>query len=219
MTVSVDVIIPSKTSFNAAGMVKNTIKTLKESEDNYDFNVVIVETMPFTMASGQDMTIRYDKKDFSYNRALNLGLEKTKNHWVVFANNDLVFHKHWFTQIMLSKTCHPEIGSFSPWNSHHGWHERAFPENSEKLIVGNRVCYELAGWCIVTSRPILESIGPLSERCSLWYSDNIYIDALEANGIKHALCCNSRVDHLTSQTINFDEYITNNDKKAYLEGK
>lgn len=219
MTVLVDVIIPSKTTYNHASIVKNTIRSLKESETLFNFNVILVESMPFVTDVGQDSTIVFDRPTFCYNRALNLAIVRTKADWVVLANNDLVFHKDWFGQIMIAHEFHPEVESFTPWNSFHNWHEKCFPDNRINTIIGNRVCYELGGWCIVVKRSVLEKIGRLSERCSLWYSDNIYADALIENGVKHALIANSYVDHLTSQTIDFREYITHKDLEAYQSVK
>lgn len=219
MTVSVDFIMPSKTTFNAASMIKNTVRTLRESESEYNFNVVLIESMPFTTDIGQDVTIMFDQKKFCYNRALNLGIAATKNDWVVLANNDLIFHSLWFSAIMASHKCYSQFESFTPWNSYNGWHEKAFPDNMLALLPGYRICYEIGGWCLVVKRSVLEAIGPLNERCSLWFSDNIYADTLQEHGIKHALCANSMVDHLTSQTIDYNEYMTHSDHKAYLEGK
>jgi len=58
----------------------------------------------------------------------------------------------------------------------------------------------------------------LSERVSLWYSDNIYADELIRNGIKHALVKNSVVKHLGSATINYSVYATDSDYIKYIEG-
>lgn len=219
MTVLVDVIIPSKTTYNLASMIKKSIGSLKESESEYSFNVILVESMPFITNIGQDMTIMFDQEKFSYNRALNLGYAASSSDWVVFANNDLNYIRYWFTALMASAKCFPQFESFTPWNSHNHWHEKAFPNNWVGLLPGYRICYEIGGWCLVAKRSALQKIMPLSERCSLWYSDNIYADALQEHEIKHALCANSRVDHLTSQTIDYNEYITHSDQIEYLKGK
>lgn len=215
---TIDVIIPSKTREDILPIARQTIRSLRQSEDEMDFNVVIVESNSKNIEIGQDATIMYDRDDFSYNRALNIGIQATSNEWVVLANNDLIFHDYWFKTIQITHNVNPEYESFSPWNDMHNWHRRIFPDNKYNLIPGYNICRELVGWCIVVKRSVLDRIGPLSERCSLWYSDNIYADALIEHGIKHALVANSFVDHLTSQTINFNEYMTEVDFKKYQEG-
>lgn len=215
---TVDIIIPSKTRDDLLSIARQTIRTLRQSEDDIEFNVVVIESNWADRDIGQDSTIFYGKEDFSYNRALNKGIAATSNEWVVLANNDLIFLDDWMTTILVTHELHPEYESFSPWNSMHNWHERIFPDNRFNLLPGYNICRELVGWCIVVKRSVLERIGPLSERCSLWYSDNIYADALIKHGVKHALVANSYVDHLTSQTINFHEYMTHVDLKKYQEG-
>lgn len=219
MIVKVDVVIPSRTTDAIIPLAKQTIDTLRLSESHIKFNVILVESGSEIVDVGQDMTIKYDRPDFSYNRALNLGAAASENDWIVFANNDLIFHERWMTAILITNEFNPYFGSFSPWNNMHNWHNRLFPNNRFNLLHGYRICHEIAGWCLVVKRSTLATIGPLSERCSLWYSDNIYADALLKHGISHGLVANSHVDHITSQTIDFSQYITETDRKLYEEGK
>jgi glycosyltransferase involved in cell wall biosynthesis len=213
----VDVIIPSKSSDDNWPMVVKTIQSLRLSEPWFDFNVVLVESGELKNC-GQNLTIDYEDKRFSYNRALNKGIAQTKADWVVMANNDLWFHAGWFSEIIKAWVDNPDIKSFSPWNNYHNWHPRLFPENKSSVLIGSRICRELAGWCIVARREMIETID-IDERCSLWFSDNIYADELEKHGYHHALVCSSLVDHLTSQTIDFSKYDTLEDQKLYFEGK
>jgi hypothetical protein len=213
----IDVVIPSKTSEHNWSMVARTISSLRISEPFFDFNVILVESGE-QMNCWQDYTVRFDQDRFSYNRALNLGIREGVADWVVMANNDLFFHAGWFSKILAAWCDHPEISSFSPWNDHHNWHPNLFPNNQSKVLIGERVCRELAGWCIVARRDLLETID-LDERCSLWFSDNIYADELIKHGFNHALVADSKVDHLTSQTIDFSKYDTIIDQEIYFKGK
>jgi hypothetical protein len=213
----IDVVIPSKTSRENRDMIIRTILSLRRSEPFFVFNVILVESGE-TLFCGQNDTIQFDQDRFSYNRALNLGIREGVADWVVMANNDLFFHAGWFSKILAAWCDHPEISSFSPWNDHHNWHPNLFPNNESKILIGERVCRELAGWCIVARRNLLETID-LDERCSLWFSDNIYADELISHGFNHALVADSKVDHLTSQTIDFSKYDTIVDQEIYFKGK
>ena len=199
-------------------MVENTISSLKESETDFKFNIILVESSGLKLDAGQNHLIKYDQKRFSYNRALNLGALASQNDWLVFANNDLVFHRGWFSEIARQHENNSSIVSFTPWNRWNGWHDNYFPNNTKELRLGYNICRELGGWCIAVKRSIFDTID-LSERCSLWYSDNIYADALMQYGYIHALACHSFVDHLTSQTIDYNNYKINLDRDIYLEGK
>jgi GT2 family glycosyltransferase len=214
----VDVIIPSKTTEKHVPFLVQTVSSLKASETDYKFNVTVVESGLYPVDCGQDDTLSFDQKRFSYNRALNIGIAATDAEWIVLANNDLVFKPGWFSEIIKQHSLWPSIRSFSPWNSYNNWHPRMFPHNEAELILGHRICYELAGWCIIVKRDLMNVID-LDERCSLWYSDNIYADELCKYGHYHALATKSYVDHITSQTIDYNTYLTNDDRDLYLQGK
>jgi glycosyltransferase involved in cell wall biosynthesis len=209
----IDVVIPSKTNYSNLHMVRECIASLRRSEFEHSFNVILVESSAIAEDVGQDITVHYDG-EFRYNRALNMGIAKGSAEWVILANNDLVFHPWFFTWIHFYSQKFPAFESFSPWNDIHGWHARRFPAIAP-IIPGHRITYELAGWCIVTKRTVLDRIQ-LSDRVKLWFSDNIYADELQRLGIGHALIPQSKVDHLTSQTIDFGQYDTNEDYRRYL---
>lgn len=210
----VDVIIPSKTTEKHSLVLSQCITTLRASEPTVDFNVIVVES-DAKNAQGQNKTLMYEDEKFCYNKALNMGIRDSSNEWVVLANNDLVFHPHWFVEILKAHSNRLDVESFSPWNSFYNWHNYLIP-NPADLTLGYRTSYELAGWCIVTKRSVLNAIN-LSERVSLWYSDNIYADELKKHGILHGLVRRSHVDHITSNTINYHQYNSEVDRLLYLE--
>lgn len=195
----VDVIIPCKTCGNTVAMTLNCIQSLRQSEDEIDFNVVIVESGENIIDVGQNDTIKYPKAKFCYNHALNMGLKNTESNWVVLANNDLIFKKGWMTEIIIAHNIRKDIESFSPWNDMWDWHRRYYGDVYPDILEGHRIGIELAGWCIVARRRIFERVK-LSERVDFWYSDNVYADDLLTHGIKHALVTGSKVDHIVSQT-------------------
>jgi len=214
----VDVIIPSKTSDRIAPILMTCIASLKSSEPTIQFNVVVVESAEYR-ALGQDRTLAYDQDVFCYNHALNLGINSTFNEWVILANNDLIFHPFFMSEILTAHHSAPEIESFSPWNTMNGWHDMAMHGLPEADIYeGHDTSYRLAGWCIIVKRLVLNRID-LNERCRLWYSDNIYADELLKYGIRHGLVRRSIVDHLCTQTIDFGSYETGDDFKRYVGEK
>ena len=209
----IDVIIPTKTCERLLPILTRCISSLRASED-FDFNVVLVESQACKVEVGQDMTILYDRPTFNYNHALKLGIDVTVGDWVVMANNDLVFHPGWFSAIRSVWETMPTVRSFCPWNGQDGYHNYVYADNPNRVIFGYRVCYEVGGWCLVCRRDVLETID-LSERVDFWYSDNVYADELQKHRIPHALIRDSRVDHLTSQTVDFSVYDSRVDLLKY----
>lgn len=212
MQTEVDVIIPCKTSSDSLKrMAQECITSLRHSETDYKFNVVVIESQkdypryldPWYL--GQDSTIVWEKPEFNYNGALNLGIASTKNEWVVLANNDLLFHKGWFTEILKIYSKYPSIHSFSSWTSYWQWHDQHFQREIDRVkkadaVLGYTTIGELAAWCLTTRRELLEKIT-LHESVDFYYSDVIYADELLKIGMPHALVVNSRVDHLAHKTL------------------
>lgn len=213
----VDVIIPSRTSTEYKDMVTNCVDTLRRSERNFKFNVVLIESEhEEPQHVGQDQTIQWTDREFSYNAALNLGISVTRSDWVVLSNNDVLFHPGWFTEISRLHRLHPEIKSFSCWNGYGDWHPKRFPHVRGDFIVDDRITFGMSGWLIVVKRDLLAQMV-LSDRVRLWYSDNIYVDELKRLGALHALACRAHVDHLESQTLDKRTYNSAEDLGRYLD--
>lgn len=194
----VGVVIPSKTTQENKMMLENCIASLRISDPNISFNIVVVESEKTVIECGQDKTVLYDQSDFCYNHALNQGLSEIDSLWVILANNDLFFKRGFMQEIFLAHAMNPHIQSFSPWNSMWSWHERVYA-NPPPIIEGYGIGRELCGWCIIARTAIFNTID-LSEEVYFWYSDNVYADALQEAGIRHALVTSSKVDHIVSQT-------------------
>jgi GT2 family glycosyltransferase len=219
----VDVIIPSKTSsiFFQTGL--NCINSLRSSEHNHQFNVIIVESEPKETAYdiGQNLTIQYPKEEkFIYNKALNLGIKRSKSEWVVLSNNDVLFKPAWFTEILRVNELYPELKSFCSWCDYDNWHNIRYPDikSDELFILNDWIGYGMASWTIIVKREVLDVIH-LGEHVSFWYSDNVYADELRKYGYKHALAVRSKIDHLGSMTISTIKYDPSIDEKAYINGK
>jgi len=217
----VDVIIPSKTSPNFYAMTKECIDSLRRSEPSIDFNVVIVESEKENpQHAGQDRTIVWGYPTFNYNKALNLGISSTNNEWVILTNNDVVFHPGWFCELVRLNTVNPDLMSFCSWCDYDNWHPSRYPNidrNTTEYIVNDWIGYGMSSWTITAHRRLLNAIGPLSDRVTFWYSDNVYADALRTHGFTHVLSTRSNIDHLGSKTIQTCTYNSSLDRDAYYE--
>lgn len=168
-----------------AEMTQQTINSCRDSELKHEFNVIVFEQTDIKYSRAK--TINYDC-EFHYNKLMNIGIQLTKNEWIVLCNNDLIFHNGWLTECMKY-----DYLSMCP---NHIKEEKGSREGYQ---VGN--LGEVKGWCIITNRKIYEQIGKIDESVNFHYSDHVYSDQLRDKGIKHALIQGAYVEHLESITL------------------
>lgn len=195
---NIDVIIPSLTLPEHSLMLKNCIDSLRKSEEDHYFNIIIVESSEYYFDYGQDKTL-LSPKPFNYNECLDLGIKNSNNDWIVMANNDLIFEKNWFSEILNVKNNRDDITSFSSWNNFGNWHNNRI-KNNDEIIMGFGIGFELCGWILVIKRTDYLKLNIVND-ITFWCSDNVYKDELIRCGFTHALIRKSVVNHLTSQTL------------------
>jgi GT2 family glycosyltransferase len=171
---------------------------------------IVIETNP--QAKPYDCQTLFWTKEFNYNKCLNWGIEHTNTEYIALCNNDLVFEKGWekITDVM----GHFELLSASPYSKYNP-HPQPYKQGNE-IHYGYQIGWEMLGWCIVINRELLQTIKKLDETYKFWCSDNAYADQLKANGIKHAVVCNSIVNHIGggSKTLNS---LRNNSAQKYFD--
>jgi len=171
-----------------------------ESRSKIKFNIIIVESeknlLPFQYPG---TTTIYPEEEFSYNRYLNIGIAMGSSKYVCLCNNDLVFHPQWATEILKSFAKYQELSSASPACSIH--HPKMGFELNNGIYPGYRSRYELAGWCLLIKRDILNLIGKLDENFTFWCADNDLSNMLTVLDLKHALVSSAIVDHLDGATF------------------
>jgi hypothetical protein len=193
-----DVIIPSLTTPEHKKMVKDCINSLRQSESQHHFNVILIESSQSIRELGQNQTLKAPVP-FNYNKALDSGIKISNSEWVVMANNDLLFEKNWFSEILKASQERPDIKSFSSWNNIGGWHQTRMPQ-CEDIREGYGIGYELCGWILAIRRSDYLKLNIVND-VAFWCSDNVYSDELQRVGFKHALVKKSVVNHLTSKTL------------------
>jgi glycosyltransferase involved in cell wall biosynthesis len=180
------------------GMTTKCIQSAMESEPNVEFEIIIVESnkeyYTSTFIYPNFVKVIIPQEQFNFHQFLNIGIQQATGNYIALCNNDLIFHKNWFTEILKISNLHPEILSFSP---------KGIPNISTQEAeyqIGYKVTQQLKGWCIVVKPYIFKKIGALDETFSFFYADNDYGMTLKYYNIKHALVFNSYVEHLEKKT-------------------
>ena len=127
-------------------------------------------------------------EEFNFHRFLNIGIDKSNYNFIALCNNDLLFHKHWFTEILAISEQHSNILSYSPAALNEQW------KGDYKL--GYHIRSHIKGWCIVVKKELFKHIGKLDEAFDFYYADDDYGMTLKKHKLKHAVVSKSIVNHL-----------------------
>ncbi len=170
-------------------LTEAALRSLRGAESTVKFHPVVVESGKFYPYNSTQ--IFYPREPFNYNRACNLALRYTKNPYILFCNNDIIF-KPGFAEVMLREFEEGTL-SLSPCSSG--------KPGGRKW--GYRIGHngEVQGWCIGIDRRLFTIIPEFDEGVDFWYSDHLYAEQLERNNIHHALVYGCGVYHLESRTL------------------
>jgi len=190
MTFDIIILAYSKTP-EQKGITQDCIDSLIKAKNNVKVNIIVLESYDESVVFNDATTIFFKEKEFNYNRSMNEGFKRSKNKYVFFCNNDLIFEDGWADACFnvfnmgyksLSPYCtvtHPE-----------------FVESGAYIMVGYQIRFHIAGWCIGVDREMFKELGGFNEAVRFFYSDNIYAEQLKIADMKHALVCNAYVKHV-----------------------
>lgn len=181
----IDIVILSDAKTEALHQLTlNCLQSLEDSVGSEYFNITVVESQPHIDYS--DIRTLHINEAFSYNGHSNKAIALGESEWVGVFNNDLVFDKDWYVELMKYK-----YDSMSP---------KCYITRTQAtfgaVTKGYRTAQELSGWAIVMRRAVWNEIGGLDEAVSFWCSDDAYREQLINAKIDHYLIPTSKVNHL-----------------------
>lgn len=202
--IEIDVIILSYSKDDEMyHMTYNAIQTLTDSESQFKFNVFLIETnknFHKDYPGGYHATIIIPDGEFNYNKFLNIGLTYCKSEIIVVSNNDVVFHKNWFSEIYpLIKE--GKMDSASPCFDH--WYQANEVSIPTDIWYGYEICRQVWGFCIVAKKEVYDKIGKFDEEFVFWCQDDDYAMQLQKYNFKHALVRKSKITHFESRSWKF----------------
>jgi GT2 family glycosyltransferase len=199
----IDVIILTDSS--DVSLTQRTINTLHDSEKYFIFNIHVVD-------SGTDDPSKYNgfhnyihpESNFNYNKFLNIAFNYCINDWVVISNDDVLYERWWFSEIMKIYSERNDIESFSPRDPvlYAKYYPTHFVGTPSKYFESYNVTEFLEGWCLAIKKTALDKIIPFDEDFDMYYQDNDYAERLKDFGIKHALVRYSVALHMNSLNAN-----------------
>jgi GT2 family glycosyltransferase len=181
--------------------IESMIATEADNTD-VEFEVLLIESNKqihdFTYTFPEYVKVIVPKEDFNFHKFLNIGIKAATGDFVGLFNNDLIFKKNWFTEILNVKKQHPQVESFCPVDYDSKFTPKSFFEEKPYLF-GYKVRRHVVGWCIIAERKMFDSTGLLDERFNFFYADDDYSLQLQKYNKKHIIVAKSEVSHLESK--------------------
>ena len=202
---TVDVVILALTIDTSIFEMNHTaITSLKESEPDLDFRIIVVESNPkwqkFGEGYGEGVEVFVPQYPFNFNHFNNLGMDRGKADWVLFSNNDVVFTEGCISRMLAAHEQNPEYASLCPTDpqSEHT-PPGTFPEGVS-AVPGYLVRVHFTGWCFLVKRSIFEKTGPFDHRFNYYFADDDFCMTLRRHNLRNAVVPKAVVTHLANVT-------------------
>lgn len=184
-------------------MNQRCISSLVDSEDDYEFNIILMESNKAFDQSyethGANLEIIIPQEDFNFNRFLNIGFKQCQSEFIAFCNNDIVFHNGWFSEIHKVSNSNKDILSFCPLDPTSKW--TSIEEfKQQEYSIGYGIRREFVGWCYILKREVFDIISEFDEQFSFYFQDDDFALTLRKFNIKHALIPHSQVEHTGAES-------------------
>lgn len=205
---NVDVIILANTANGyIRAFTQKAIDSLRNSEDKFDFNIILVESNKKAQPYNNVNTTLIPEENFSYNKFLNIAYSSIidKGEYLIVANNDVEFHKNWLT-ILLKEMNNGNYATGSPKSPTYQFGINPIAELNHRLTapgvvrVGHQSVITFCGWCWVTRNTVAQEIFPLDEQFLFFFQDDDICLTLKSKGYTHCMVSDSHVSHMGQQS-------------------
>ena len=181
-------------------MTQQAINSIHASEKDIQFEIVVVESVPGV--TYKHCKVVYPMQDrFNYNTATLFGLEhiRPEAEYVLFVNNDIKAHKGFTQGLVDGLMIYDSVSPANPMMPQHRGLRGDYVQGFGIWHGDAPFC----GWAFMMKyQTVYENLNRFfPDEIEGWYSDNWLTDVMQSEGMKHALCVRSKLDHLQSKTL------------------
>ena len=193
-------------------MTQDAIDSCVADDAPINFEVVVCESIAGVEYTGAT-TVHPQGTPFNYNGYMNSCRtlpEFDDCEYIALCNNDLIFEKGW-ASALIKKMKEHNVMSASPMDpTVHA--DVKFENGVSKGHTITTPPRHVAGWCIFQDLRIYDIIKALDTQAQFWHADTAYANQLVNLNLAHMLVEDSKVHHLSAQTIGssiIPEYVRN----------
>lgn len=134
---------------------------------------------------------------FNFHYFLNIGIEQSNSEFIALCNNDIIFKRNWFTEILNVSEKNKNFMCFSPIDRNYSTMSyEQFPADKDFYIGWDNKCH-YAAWCMVWKRKVFDIIGKLDETFNFYSADDDELMTMRKYAIDNVLVPKSEVIHLS----------------------
>ncbi len=193
------------------------IESLRVAEPDLDLRIVVVESNPdwqgFADSSrdleeksapenryGPGVTVLVPDEKFNFNRFNNLGMASGSGDWILFSNNDVIFHPGCISAMLEAQQEQPAIVSLCPVDPEAPHTPPGTFAPGQKAVPGYLVRVHFTGWCFLVQRSVFETTGPFDTRFDYYFADDDFCMTLRQHNLVNAVVPHAHVTHLANVT-------------------
>jgi GT2 family glycosyltransferase len=180
------------------------IRTLRESNPSVRFNVFLIESNKEFNSLGwtydPETVVHIPQAKFNYNAFNNIGMRMGKAPWILFTNNDVVFHPGSIEKMIAAHQEHPQIQCLCPVDPVSSYTPPGFFPKGQKIAEGYHVRTTFTGWCFLVRRSIFDDIKAFDENFDYYFADDDFVMELRKFDIRNAAVVDAHVNHLYNAT-------------------
>jgi len=180
------------------------IRTLRESNPGIRFHVILIESNQdfpsFGWSYDPETVVHIPKEKFNYNRFNNIGMRMGKAPWILFTNNDVVFHPNSIVKMLEAHHDRPDVECLCPVDPVSSYTPPGFFPENQKVAEGYHVRTTFTGWCFLVKRSIFEKIGAFDENFDYYFADDDFVMELRKFDVRNAAVVDAHVNHLYNAT-------------------
>lgn len=180
------------------------IRSLRGSEPDIDFRVCLVESNPEWQSLGfeydPDTSVLVPDEPFNFNRFNNHGMRRGQADWILFSNNDVVFHPGWCSAMLSAHAARPELVCLCPMDPTSLHTPPGTFAGERDAVPGYLVRVHFTGWCFMVRREVFEVTGPFDERFDYYFADDDFTLTLRRHDLLNAVVPAAQVQHLAHVT-------------------
>lgn len=202
---TVDVVILAYTLDKSIFEMNATaIDSLRTAEPDLDLRILLIESNTEWQAHGpgygDDVVVMAPEEKFNFNRFNNLGMAQGKADWILFSNNDVVFHPGCISTMLAAQKTHPKAVSLCPVDPESSHTPPGTFSKEQRLVPGYLVRVHFTGWCFLVKRDIFERTGPFDTRFDYYFADDDFCMQLRQHNLINAVVPAAHVTHLANVT-------------------